>query len=67
MKEAFGDLHGEAASVLSPKPPLDPTLSFRLGGKQIWGRYPYFDAAFIGSATTVRLGRENRYAGDASA
>jgi hemolysin activation/secretion protein len=33
----------------------------------VWGRYPYFEAAFIGDASTVRLGRENRYAGDASA
>jgi hemolysin activation/secretion protein len=32
----------------------------------MFGPYPYFDAAAIGGTNTVRLGRENRYAGDAS-
>lgn len=67
VKEAFGDVHGEATVFLSPRAPLDPTLSFRLGGRKIWGAYPYFESAFIGDRGTVRLGRENRYAGDASA
>src|SRR5262245_48747060 len=30
------------------------------------GKYPFFDAATIGDPQTVRLGRSNRYAGDAS-
>jgi hemolysin activation/secretion protein len=38
-----------------------------VGGRKLWGRYPFFEAAFIGGASTVRLGRVNRYAGDASA
>ncbi|HWA56561.1 MAG TPA: hypothetical protein VG692_04865 [Gemmatimonadales bacterium] len=67
VKETFGDVHGEATLFLSPKMPLDPTLSFRVGGRKIWGAFPYFEAAFIGDRSTVRLGRENRYAGDASA
>ena len=54
------------ASTVSAKAPLEPTLFVRLGGKKLWGPYPYFDAAFIGGNGTVRLGRENRYAGDAS-
>jgi hypothetical protein len=33
----------------------------------VWGAYPFFEAAFIGDRNTVRLGRDNRYAGDASA
>jgi hypothetical protein len=67
VREAFGEAHGEAAVYLSPPAPLDPTLSLRVGGKKLWGAYPFFDAAFIGGRSTVRLGRENRYAGDASA
>lgn len=66
VEEAYGEVHGEAVSVLTLPAPLAPQLHIRLGGKQIWGRYPYFAAALIGSATTVRLGRENRYAGDAA-
>jgi hypothetical protein len=67
VRETFGEAHGEAAVYLSPPAPLDPTLALRIGGKKLWGAYPFFDAAFIGGPETVRLGRENRYAGDASA
>jgi hypothetical protein len=67
VRKRFGEVSGEALFFLSPPWPLDPTLSFRAGGKKLWGDYPYFDAAFIGGSSTVRLGRENRYAGDAAA
>ena len=67
VEEDFGDVAAEATTFLSPKLPLNPTFAFRAGGKKIWGPYPYFEAAYIGDAGTVRLGRDNRYAGDASA
>jgi hemolysin activation/secretion protein len=38
-----------------------------VGGKQLWGRYPYHEAAVIGGPDTVRGLRRQRYAGDASA
>lgn len=46
--------------------PLVPTLAVRLGARKNFGPYPYFDAAFIGGTETVRLGRRNRFGGDAS-
>jgi hypothetical protein len=67
VDSAFGEVHGEAVTYLSARAPLDPTLAIRVGGRKLWGRYPFFEAAFIGGASTVRLGRVNRYAGDASA
>jgi hypothetical protein len=67
VDSVFGELHGEARAYLSARAPLDPTLAFRVGGKKLWGQYPFFESAFIGGASTVRLGRVNRYAGDASA
>jgi hypothetical protein len=67
VDSVFGELHGEARAYLSAKAPLDPTLALRVGGKKLWGQYPFFESAFIGGASTVRLGRVNRYAGDASA
>jgi hypothetical protein len=67
VEEVFGDVAAEATTFLSPKLPLHPTFAFRTGAKKIWGPYPYFEAAYIGDAGTVRLGRDNRYAGDASA
>jgi hypothetical protein len=67
VKETFGDAHAEATAFLSPKLPMDPTLSFRVGGRKLWGDFPFFEAAFIGDRNTVRLGTDNRFAGDASA
>ncbi|HWN19269.1 MAG TPA: BamA/TamA family outer membrane protein [Gemmatimonadales bacterium] len=67
VDSAYGEVRGEAVTYLSINAPLDPTLALRVGGRKLWGQYPFFDAAFIGGASTVRLGRENRYAGDASA
>jgi hypothetical protein len=67
VEEAFGEVHGEAATYLTARSaPLQPTLALRAGGKRVWGRFPYQEAAYIGGNSTVRLGREHRYAGDAS-
>ena len=46
--------------------PLEPTLALHLGGKRVWGRFPFQEAAYIGDGSTVRLGRANRYGGEAS-
>lgn len=67
VRLAYGEVHAELGTYLDVRAPLDPVLVARVGGKKIWGPYPYFDAAFIGNNGTVRLGRENRYAGDAAA
>jgi hypothetical protein len=67
VDSTFGEVHGEARTYLSVRAPLDPTLALRVGGKKLWGQYPFFESAFIGGASNVRLGRVNRYAGDASA
>jgi hypothetical protein len=63
VEDNFGEAHGEMAAYLT----LGPTLALRVGGKQVWGRYPYYEAAMIGGAETVRGLRRQRYAGDASA
>jgi hypothetical protein len=62
----FGELHGEAATYLTPRTSFGPTLALRGGGKKVWGDFPFFESAFVGGASTVRGQRENRYAGDAS-
>jgi hypothetical protein len=67
VEETFGEVHGEAATYLTAdSAPLHPTLALRAGAKRVWGRFPYQEAAYIGGNSTVRLGREHRYAGDAS-
>jgi hypothetical protein len=67
VDSTFGFLQGEARTYLSIAVPLAPTFAFRAGGKKLWGHYPFFESAFIGGGSTVRLGTVNRYAGDASA
>ncbi len=68
VEETFGEAHVEASTYLSPAGvPLRPTLALRAGGKKVWGRFPFQEAAFIGDQRSARLGRQNRYGGDAAA
>jgi hypothetical protein len=67
VEASFGELHAEASTFLTADSmPLGPTLALRVGGKRVWGQFPYQEAAYIGDGATVRLGRQNRYAGEAS-
>lgn len=67
VDRTFGELNAVASTYFTARAPLRPTLALRAGGRKLWGTFPYFEAAFIGDASTVRLGRFNRYAGDAMA
>jgi hypothetical protein len=67
VDSTFGEVHGEISTYLTARIPMTPTLALRVGGKKLWGQYPFFESAFIGGVSTVRLGMVNRYAGDASA
>ncbi len=63
----YGEVHGEVDwSWNLHATGLKPTLGFRVGGKGVFGDYPFMSAAFIGGNTSVRSLRYNRYAGDAS-
>jgi hypothetical protein len=67
VEDVFGELHADVTtSMAAPAVPLEPTLALHLGGKRVWGRFPFQEAAYIGDASTVRLGQANRYAGEAS-
>lgn len=67
VQSTFGEVHGEAATYLTAGMPLRPTLALRAGGMKVWGNYPFFEAAFVGGASTVRGLRDHRYMGDAAA
>jgi len=62
----FGEGHAEASSYLTARIPLRPTLALRVAGKKVWGTYPFYEAAYVGGATTVRGFVEHRFAGDAA-
>jgi len=71
-EETWGWLEGSVAGYLTGGPQQRVTLGARVGGRQTWGRYPYFGAAFVGGGemesteTTLRGYRAQRYAGDSS-
>ena len=45
-EEGFGFTRAEAATYLSPGGG-NPTLALRVGGKKLWGDFPYYEAAFL--------------------
>ncbi len=59
------EARGELATFLSPTGG-NPTLATRVGGKHLWGTFPYYEAALLGGAENVRGLREQRYAGRSS-
>ncbi len=63
-QDEFGWAEGEIAGVV----PLSRSfmLAGRLGGRKVWGKYPYFEAATIGGSHSVRAFQKHRFAGDAS-
>jgi hypothetical protein len=67
VEDQFGELHAELTGFAAARTwPLQPAVALHLGGKRVWGRFPFQEAAYIGDAATVRLGRQNRYGGEAS-
>jgi outer membrane protein assembly factor BamA len=67
VEDSFGEVHGEAALYQSVPFLKTTMLALRAGGKHVWGDVPYFEAAYIGGANTVRGFARQRFAGDASA
>ena len=67
VKRAFADVRTTASAYLTAPARLSPTLALRVGGDKLWGDYPFYEAAFVGGASTVRGWREQRFGGDASA
>jgi len=64
VRSGFGEFHGEASTYVTPGG--GPTLGLRVGGKRVWGDYPFQEAAYIGGGDTVRGFRRERFGGDGS-
>ncbi len=45
---------------------INTTFALRVGGTKIWGKYPFFRAAFLGGSENLRGYSRYRFAGDAS-
>jgi hypothetical protein len=65
VETSFGEVHGDVTGFVSPSSG-NPTLAVRVGAKQLWGEFPYSDAAFLGGSQDVRGLREQRFAGGAA-
>jgi hypothetical protein len=76
VEETFGSVKGNVAVYLSPSSSRAPTLALRAGGQKTFGRYPYFEAAYLGGGLggfaasagddPVRGLPRHRYAGDST-
>lgn len=62
VDDAYAEVHGEAAAYVT----AHGTLALRAGARKVFGRFPFFDAAFVGGSETVRGYAEQRFAGDAA-
>jgi hypothetical protein len=60
---AFGGVDGQLRGYLVGRRAM---LAARVGGRRVWGEYPWFEAAFLGGSKNLRGYRKNRFAGDAS-
>jgi outer membrane protein assembly factor BamA len=65
-KTPTGEIRSKVAGYLAGGGRFRPVLALRAGGDRVWGRYPFFDAALVGGAETVRGFDEDRFAGDGS-
>ena len=59
----FGGVEGTLRGYLAGRRAM---LAARVGGRKVWGEYPWFEAAFVGGSKSLRGYRKNRFAGDAS-
>ena len=65
LENGIVEARGEVATYLSPRGG-NPTLATRVGGKHLWGAFPYYESAFLGGSQNVRGLRKQRFAGRSS-
>jgi len=63
----FGTVTGSVATFWTPSWWQSMTFAGRVSGTHTWGDVPYFEAAFIGGARTVRGLPQGRYEGNQAA
>jgi hypothetical protein len=63
-ESAFTKLRGDSRIYLGGK---EVTLALRAAGERVWGRFPFYEAAYLGGSASLRGFRLQRFAGDAAA
>jgi len=67
VSHPFGSADASASTYLSAGGPLQPTLAVNVGGKTVWGDFPFHEAAQLGGAATLRGWDAQRFSGRSSA
>jgi len=63
-EDTFTKLRADMRTYLGNK---TVTLALRAAGERVWGRAPFYEAAFLGGSESLRGFRFQRFAGDAAA
>ena len=64
VTQPFGSVFGEVRGFLSLSGPNSPILALRAGAQRVMGEAPFFEAAYLGGARSLRSFRSQRFAGD---
>jgi outer membrane protein assembly factor BamA len=67
VERSFAKANAHVSALLSPSLKSPVSLAIRAGGEQVWGRFPWSEAAFLGGSSTIRGWDNQRFAGDAAA
>ena len=65
VERPFGGVDGEVVSYLG-RSASRGQLATRIGGRHVWGDYPWFESAFVGGRSSLPGYSRNRFAGDTS-
>jgi hypothetical protein len=66
VERSFAQAEAQISALLAPSPSAPVSLAIRAGGEQVWGRFPWSEAAFLGGGSTIRGWDDQRFAGDAA-
>jgi hypothetical protein len=66
VSSTYGAGEAVADAFVSAPLPTSPTLALRVGGRRVWGPFPFFESAFLGGASTLSGYHSHRFAGDGS-
>lgn len=65
-KSAYESVDGLVAAFFTLPVAKLPVIALRAGARKLFGDFPYFDAAFLGGTSSLRVEERQRFAGDAS-
>ena len=65
-ERGFGSIAAQVSALLAPSPSPRLSLALRASAEEVWGRFPWHEAAFLGGVGSLSGWDEQRFAGDAA-